>query len=76
MSKLFDQAVEDVRRLDPAAQDDIARVMKALAGVDDSKAVVLTPGERAAIAKSKAETAVGNFATDAQVRSVWAKHRL
>ena len=76
MSKLLDQAVEAVRRLDPATQDDIARVMKMLAGDDEGDAVTLTPDERAAIAKSKAEIAGGNFATDEQVRAVWAKYGL
>ena len=52
MSKLLDQAVEVVRRLDPAAQDDIARVMKMLAGDDQGDVVTLSPDERAAIAKS------------------------
>jgi hypothetical protein len=36
--------------------------------------VPLSPEEKAAIAASKAAAARGEFATDAQVRSVWAKH--
>ena len=73
MSKLLDQAIEAVRRLDPATQDDIARVMKMLAG-DDGGVIILSPDERAAIAKSKAEIAQCNFASDEQVRAVWAKY--
>ena len=73
MSKLLDQAIEAVRRLDPATQDEIARVMKLIAGDDESDVVVLSLDERAAIAQSKAETSRGNFATDEQVRAVWAK---
>ncbi len=76
MSSLLDQALESVRRLDPAVQDDIARVMKLLAGDDDMPVVPLTPEERAAIARSKAETARGAYATDEQVRAVWAKYGL
>ena len=76
MSKLLDQAVEVVRRLDPASQDDIARVMKMLAGDDQGDVVTLSPDERAAIAKSKAEVARGDFATDEQVQAVWAKYGL
>ena len=76
MSKLLDQAVEVVRRLDPATQDDIARVMKMLAGDDEGDVVTLNADERAAIAKSKAEIARGNFATDEQVEAVWAKYGL
>ena len=74
MTKLLDQALDSVRRLDPAAQDDIARVMKALAGDGDTEIIELTPDERAAIAKSKAEIARGEFATQAQIDAVWAKY--
>ena len=76
MSNLLDQALESVRRLDPEAQDDIARVMKLLAGDDDMPVEPLTPEQRAAIARSKAETARGEFATDEQVRAVWSKYGL
>ena len=74
MSKLLDQAIEAVRRLDPATQDEIARVMKLIAGDDERDVVVLSLDERAAIAKSKAEIARGNFASDERVRAVWAKY--
>ena len=76
MSKLLDQAVEVVRRLDPASQDDIARVMKMLPGDGEGDVITLNLEERAAIAKSKAEVARGNFATDEQVQAVWAKYGL
>jgi hypothetical protein len=73
MTKLLDQALEAARGLPPAAQDDIARVVLLLAGADDEAPVALTPEERAAIAASKA-AGRGEFATDEQVRAVWAKH--
>lgn len=38
--------------------------------------VPLTRDELAAIARSKAEAARGEFATDEQVRAMWAKHGL
>jgi hypothetical protein len=77
MSKLLDQALETVRQLPPAAQDEIARAMLALAGSDmDGEPVPLTPDEQVAIARSKAEAARGEFATDEQVRAVWTKHGL
>ena len=53
MSNLLDQAVESVRRLHPATQDEIAHVMKLLAGDDELPPVSLTPEERATIARSK-----------------------
>jgi hypothetical protein len=76
MSSLLDEAIECVRRLDPATQDEIARVMMLLAGGEELAPVPLTPEEEAAISGSKAETARGEYATDEQVREVWAKYRL
>jgi hypothetical protein len=76
MTKLLDQALEAARSLPPAAQDDIARVVLRLAGADDEPPVPLTSEEQAAIAASKAAAARDEFATDEQVRTVWAKHGL
>jgi hypothetical protein len=42
----------------------------------DEAPVVLSPEEREAIARSKAAANRGEFATDEQVRAVWAKHGL
>lgn len=74
MTKLLDDALAAARSLPAFAQDDIARVVLRLAGVDDAPPVVLSPDERAAIATSKAAAARGEFASEAQVRAVWAKH--
>jgi len=77
MTKLLDQALEAARSLPPDAQDDIARVVLRLVGTDDeAPPMALTSEERAAIAASKAAAARGEFATDEQVRAVWAKHGL
>ncbi|HEY1430128.1 MAG TPA: hypothetical protein VGF39_00615 [Stellaceae bacterium] len=76
MTKLLDQALAAARSLPPDAQDDIAHVVLRLAGADDELPVPLTPEEQAAIATSKAAAAGGEFATDEQVRAVWAKHGL
>ena len=75
MTKLLDQALEAVRVLPPDAQDDIARLVLQLAR-DDAELVALSPDERAAISTSKAAAARGEFATDEQVRTTWAKHGL
>ena len=75
MTKLLDEAVEAVRRLPSDDQDDIARAMMQLAGSDHTP-VALSPEEREAIARSKAAADRGEFATDEQVRAVWAKHGL
>lgn len=75
MTKLLDQAVEIARALPADAQDDIARIVLQLAG-EESAPVALSSEERAAIAESKAQAAEGRFATDEEVRAVWAKHGL
>ena len=56
-------------------QDDVARVILSFAG-EDGPLVMLTPEEDEALARSKAAAARGEFATDADVRRVWAKHGL
>jgi hypothetical protein len=76
MTKLLDEALEAVRRLPSGEQDDIARVIMQLAGFDPPVPVILSPQEREAIARSKAAADRGEFATDEQVRAVWAKHGL
>jgi hypothetical protein len=76
MTKLLDDALEAARSLSPDAQDNIARVVLQLAGSDESELVALLPEERLVIAVSKAAAARGKFATDEQVRAVWAKHGL
>jgi predicted transcriptional regulator len=76
MTKLLDQAVEAARSLPPDAQDDIAHVVLRLTAADDEPPVPLTPDEQAAITASKAAAARGEFATEEQVRAVWAKHGL
>ena len=76
MTKLLDQAIEAARRLPPGDQDDIARAIMQLAGADEVAPKPLMPEERDAVAKSKAAAARGEFATDEEVRAVWAKHGL
>jgi hypothetical protein len=75
MTKLLDQALEVARGLPSDTQDDIARIVLQLAGTDGAP-VSLSADERAAIAASKAAANRGEFATDAQVKAVWAKHGL
>jgi hypothetical protein len=77
MTELLERALDAARSLPAAAQDDIARIVLQLAGADDeAPPVALTPAEREALAASQAEAARGEFATDEQVRAVWAKHGL
>ncbi|MDO9425305.1 MAG: hypothetical protein Q7T93_00565 [Methylobacterium sp.] len=75
MTQLLDQAIERVRALPPKTQDDFARVLLSLAD-DEVEPVILTDEERAAIAASMAAAERCEFATDEQVRAVWANHGL
>lgn len=76
MTELLDRALKSARRLSPEAQDDIARLVLRLADDDDEPPVVLAPEEQAAIEASKAAAARGEFATEAEIRALWAKHGL
>jgi predicted transcriptional regulator len=76
MTDLLERAVKAARTLSPQVQDEIARLVLQLAGADDQPSVELSSAERSAIERSKAAAARGEFATDADVRGVWAKHRL
>ncbi|MCK9916355.1 hypothetical protein MXD81_45100 [Microbacteriaceae bacterium K1510] len=73
MTKLLEQAIEVARRLPPDEQDDIARAIIQLTG-SDAPPLSLTADERAAIDRSKIAATRGDFATDDEVRAVWAKH--
>jgi predicted transcriptional regulator len=75
MTKLFEHAVETVRALPPEMQDELARMLLQLAG-DDQAVVQLTPEEDASFDESLAQADRGEFATDEQVRAIWAKHGL
>jgi hypothetical protein len=73
MTKLLEQALEAARGLPPAMQDEVARILLQFAG-DKQPVLQLTPDEDAALARSEAAAARGEFATDAEVRAVWSKH--
>jgi hypothetical protein len=75
-TQLLGRALEVASHLPSEAQDDIARVVLMLAGVEDQAAVTLTRDEEAAIAASKEAALRGEFATETEVRAVWAKHGL
>lgn len=76
MTKLLEKALAAARSLPVDMQDDIAHVVLRLIGADNEPVVPLTPEEEAAIATSKAAAVRGEFATDEQLRAVWAKHGL
>lgn len=76
MPKLIDEPVASPRRDVPLEhQDEIARAVLRLTGQDRS-VHELTPDEEADLEEADAEIARGAFATDEQVRALWAKHGL
>jgi hypothetical protein len=75
MTDLLEKAVRAARNLPPAVQDDIARVVLALAE-DDQEFVELTPEEEASLAESLDQAARREFVSDEEVRAMWAKHGL
>jgi hypothetical protein len=73
MTRLMEQAIETVRVLPDDVQDDLARTLLQLAGVEQPP-YELTPEEAAGIDASLTEAERGEFATDEEVRAMWAKH--
>jgi predicted transcriptional regulator len=75
MTKLFEHAVETVRGLPAETQDELARLLLQLAG-EDQPVVQLTAVEEASLEESIQQTERGEFATDEEVRAIWAKYGL
>jgi hypothetical protein len=75
MTKLLEQAFEAARSLPPAMQDEMARLIMAMTG-DELPVVQLTAEEEASFEESLAQAERGEFATDDQIRAIWAKHGL
>src|ERR1700712_1729022 len=72
MTKLLEQAVETVRGLPPEIQDERSSMCLKLAG-EDQPLLQLSPEEEASLYESLAQADRGGFATDEQVRAIWAK---
>jgi hypothetical protein len=73
MTELLDHAIETVRALPPAMQDELARVLLQLAG-EEQPVIQLTAEEEADLAAADEEIARGEFATDEEMSAIWAKH--
>ncbi len=76
MTELLDKAFTTARALPPEMQDEIARVVLALAGDDTQSVYRLTPEEEAEQDEADAAEARGDYATDEEVRAIWAKYGL
>ena len=75
MTKLLERVFATVRGLPPEMQDELARMLLQLAG-ENQPVLELSAEEEASFEKSLAQADRGEFATDAQVRAIWAKHGL
>lgn len=75
MTELLEKAVETARGLPNKMQDEIARMVLLLAGADQP-VVQLSPDDEASFAESLKQSKNREFASDDEVRAVWAKHGL
>ena len=75
MTELLQRAVETLRGLPPETQDALARILLQLAG-DDLSIVRLSADEEESLKTSLSEAERGEFATDDEIRAIWAKHGL
>ncbi|WP_342148407.1 hypothetical protein [Methylorubrum sp. SB2] len=76
MTRLLDRALERVRALPAETQDEYARVLLRLTDDDEGDVYQLTPEEQASLATSLEQAERGEFASDEEVRAVWAKYGL
>lgn len=72
---LHGKAITAVRNLPPEAQDAIARLVLSYAG-EEQAVDRFTPEEEAEQDEADAAEARGEFATDEEVRAIWAKYDL
>jgi hypothetical protein len=75
MTHLLEEAFSKVSGLPDSEQDELARTLLALAGVDQPP-IQLTAAEEADLAEAEAEIARGELASADEVRAMWAKHGL
>ncbi|RXG96028.1 MULTISPECIES: hypothetical protein [Bradyrhizobium] len=75
MTRLLEEAFSKVSGLPDSEQDELARALLELAGVDQPP-IQLTAAEEADLAEAEAEIARGELASADEVRVMWAKHGL
>jgi hypothetical protein len=73
MTRLLEEALSKVSGLPDSEQDELARTLLELAGVDQPP-IQLTPAEEADLAE--AEIARGELASVDEIHAMWAKHGL
>ncbi len=75
MTELLERAVQSLRGLPPETQDALARILQQLVGNDPS-IVTLSAEEETSFQTSFAQAERGEFATEDEIKGVWAKHGL
>jgi hypothetical protein len=76
MTKLFERAVQTVRKLPPEMQDEIGRLVLQIAGDEGGAPIHISAEEEASFDESFAQAEKGDFATNEEVAAIWAKHSL
>ncbi|MCK1476341.1 hypothetical protein ACVWWG_008680 [Bradyrhizobium sp. LB7.2] len=76
MTRLLEEAFSKVSGLPDSEQDELARTLLELAGVDQPPPIQLTPAEEADLAEAEAEIARGELASVDEIHAMWAKHGL
>jgi hypothetical protein len=71
MTKLLDQALDTVRRLPPAEQDEIARAMLNLARSGEGELEDIDPAHLPDVLQGLAQARRRQFATDAEVAAAF-----
>ena len=75
MNKLLEDAIAKLQTLPFDEQEQAARMLLAYVG-DEDPMYPLTPEDRVDLQEADAEFQRGEFAADAEVRAMWAKHGL
>ena len=73
MTKLLDTALDTVRRLPPANQDEIARAMLSLARAGEGESEDIDPAHLLDVLEGLAQARRREFATDADVAAAFAR---
>jgi hypothetical protein len=68
MTKLLDEALEDVRRLPPSSQDDIARALLSLAGIEGEPEAI-DPAHLPSVLEGLARAKRRQFVTDDELEA-------
>jgi hypothetical protein len=75
MTRLMEQALDTVSALPESVQDELARVLLQLAGVDQPP-IALSDAEAASFDESLTQAERREFASDDAIRAIWGKHGL